>query len=393
MTPQARIQPVAYKHLVHQQAMLNNLVSGTGRQFQTQIQGKTWVIALSPLTANRQFDLEFQLTVDGLPVRIQTSRDLFSGIAMGGAPLTDLLEQLPDDLRLGCASMVTDRLLADLRALLQKDIRLNRISRCEHIADGTPCLSLSFQSQERTSAGLLVVSDQINSLLNTTLGTAPAVLADHIAMPLAVEIGHTVIADVRLQRLATGDIVILDRSWHKNRKHVFLRLTESTGFLSSLNGAQITLERLIKQGLESGMSDDFDDFDDLDDDLDLGDDFDDDDDLGFSEPAAAAPPPQQPQQPPPEPQVAPASAATPQTAPSQPVSHKDVQGLPVKLVFDVGHHELTVGEVGRLGPGYTFELNRDVTSPVTMRANGKPFAECELVSINNQLGARIVRLL
>ena len=384
------IQPFTLKPLPHQQALLNNLVSGSSGQLQSQIQSKPWSVSLSPLTVVRQFDLEFQITIDGLPVRVQISKDLFSDIAMGGTPLPDLLEQLPDDLRLGCATLVSERLLADLRALLQKDIRLNRITRCEHIAEGTPCIGITFQNSERSSQGLLIVTDQVSSLMHSNMGTAPAVLADHLAMPLAVEVGYTVISDTRLQQLANGDIVLLDRSWHKDRKHVFLRMSNTMGFLGSLNDAQITLERMIKLGLEGDMSDDLDDFDDLDDDFDLGDDFDDDDDdLGFDEAPAATPPP------PPEAltEAAPAHQPVAHSPSAQTVDHKDVQGLPVKLVFDVGHHELTVGEMGRLGPGYTFELNRDVSSPVTMKANGKVFAECELVSINNQLGARIVKLL
>ncbi|WP_281645580.1 type III secretion system cytoplasmic ring protein SctQ [Parendozoicomonas sp. Alg238-R29] len=375
------IQPFAYKPLSHQQALLNNLVSGSTGQLQSQINGQPCAVSLTPVTAARQFDLEFQISVDGLPVRIQVTRDLFTDMAIGGSPLSDLLEQLPDDLRIGCATMAIDRLLGDLRALLQKDLRLNRVSRSDHIPEGTPCLGVAFQGQSRISSGLLVINDQINSMINTTLGTAQALPADHLAMPLAVEVGHTMLSDTRLGQLATGDIVLLDRSWYKTGKYVFLRMSESTGFIAEISGSRITL----KQRVENGMSDDFDDFDDLDDDLDLGDDFD--DDLGFSDD-----PPQdtasQPQQMAPQ-QTAPQQAA----APTQHVSHQDIQGLPVKLVFDVGNHELTVGEMGRLGPGYTFELNRNIASPVTMKANGKAFAECELVNINNQIGARITKLL
>ena len=373
------IQPFAYKPLAHQQALLNNLVSSFGGQLQTQINGQPCAVSLEPVTATRQFDLELQISVDGLPVRIQVTRDLFAGMSVGGSPLSDLLEQLPDDLRIGCATMAIERLLGDLRALIQKDLRLNRVSRSDHIPDGTPCLGITFQNQNSTSSGLLVVNDQIHSMIGNALGTAQAMPADHLAMPLAVEVGHTILSDTRLRQLASGDIVLLDRSWYKSGKYVFLRMSESSGFVAEMNSSQVTL----KQRVENGMSDDFDDFDDLD----LGDDFDDDDDFGLSEPEPEV------QQQAPEPQMAPQQQAAPQQAPTQHVSHQDIQGLPVKLVFDVGNHELTVGEMGRLGPGYTFELNRNITSPVTMKANGKAFAECELVNINNQIGARITKLL
>ncbi|MCL6271703.1 type III secretion system cytoplasmic ring protein SctQ [Sansalvadorimonas sp. 2012CJ34-2] len=378
------IRPLTYSQLPHQQVLLNNLVCGLSGQLQTQLGSSTCQISLYPITTTRQFDLQFTLEVDGLPVRIQVSRDLFAEMAVGGSPMADLLEQLPDELRMGCASMVVDRLLGDLRSLIQKDVRLSKISRCEHLPDGTPALGIAIQLGNRTSNGLLILNDQLTTLLHNLATTAePAPPAD-LLMPLPVEVGYTKIADTRLARMSTGDIVLFDRCWHKDRQHVFLRMSASSGFLGRLDGNRITLEQQVKNTMSD---DDFDDFD-LDDDLDLGDDFDDDLDEIPQAQAAPAAQPEAPQQ------AAAAPAQAPQAqAPSQQVTHADIQGLPVKLMFDIGNHEITVGDMGRLSPGYTFELNRDTASPVTMKANGKPFAECELVQINNQLGARIVRLI
>ncbi len=391
----ANIQPLAFKALSHNQTVLNNLVCGTPLQIDSQIHGAPCKVSLHPLQDMPPLDIELQLSVDGLPVRIQVSKALFSNISMGNTPLSELIQQLPDELRLGCANVALERLLADLRAALQRDIRLQRIGRCEHVVEGTPALSVQFHNGEFAIAGVLIVSDQIHNQLLGAASTANNTTADHIAMPLSLEIGHTVIADTRLQQLAAGDIVLMDRCWYQNNKHIFLRLSATDGYLGVMEESCITLKQRIKQGLESGMSDDFDDFDDLDDDFDLGDDFDDDLDMEDSvstvpEPAAA--PVEASVAPAPTPAPEAAQAATPAPMPQQ-VDHRDVQGLPVKLTFDVGQQELTVGDMGHLSPGYAFELNRDLTSPVTMKANGKPFAECELVSINNKLGARIVRLL
>ncbi len=379
----ANIQPFPVKLLDHQQAITNNLVCNRQLKLQSQIHGTPWILSLTPFTHEQPFDFELQLNIDGIPARVQLSRELFRDIAIGSIPLSDLLDQLPDDLRNGCTMMALEHLFADLGSVLQKEVRLQRISHCEHIAQGTSCLGLGFQSGERSVGGLLVMNDQLHNLLQGDMSTAMTPPADGIAMPLSIEVGHTVIADQRLQQLTTGDIVLMDRCWYRDKKHVLLRLSPHNGYLCSLEENKITLKQLTKQSLESGMSDDFDDFDDLDDDLDLGDDFDT-DDYTLDQPVAGtdqnAGPVEQPM-------------STPSSPPPQQADHKDILGLPVKLVFDIGHHELTVGDMGHIGPGYTFELNRDITSPVTMKANGKPFAECELVSINNQLGARIVRLL
>ena len=43
-------------------------------------------------------------------------------------------------------------------------------------------------------------------------------------------------------------------------------------------------------------------------------------------------------------------------------------------------------------PGYVFDLDRPIEQPVQIRANGKLIAQCELVQIDNRLGARITTL-
>ena len=383
------IQPLLLKTLPHQQAMLNNLVCGQSLQLQTHIHGSPCTVSLLPIVDSRQFDIELQLSIDGLPARVQVSRELFASVDMGSTSLADLISQLPDDLRLGCANVALEQLFADLRRLLQRDVRLQRMGMCEHIAEGTPCLGLQFHHGESAVSGVLVTNDQIRhqlqELISHNRGTALTTAADDIAMPLSLEVGYTFMTDVRLQQLASGDIILMDRCWYQDGNQIFLRLSESDGYLGTLDESQITLKQRIKQSLERNMSDDFDDFDD---DLDLGDDYDfdldpEDDQLAqtaFTEEAETSPPAQPP-----------AQADTAQ--PVQQVTQRDIQGLPVKLTFDIGQQELTIGDLGRLGPGYTFELNRDITAPVTMKANGKLFAECELVNVNNQLGARIVRLL
>ena len=399
----ANAQPLLLKNLPHQQAMLNNLVCGRSLQLQSQIHGSPCTVSLLPILDIRLFDIELQISIDGLPVRVQVARELFAPVSMGSVSLADLIAQLPDDLRLGCANIALGRLFADLRSILQRDIRLHRIGICEHISEGTPCLGLQFHNGENRISGLIITNDQfrnqLQELISRDLGsTAITTAADGIAMPLSLEIGYTVIADTRLQQLTTGDIILMDRCWYRDGKRILLRLSESEGYLGTLNEYQITLEQRIKQSLERNMSDDFDDFDD---DFDLDDDFDNDLDNDFVTQAAAAeyeettPPAQTPAQQAAAQPVQQAAQPVQQAAtqPVQQVTPRDIQGLPVKLTFDIGQQELTIGDLGRLGPGYTFELNRDITSPVTMKANGKPFAECELVNINNQLGARIVRLL
>jgi type III secretion protein Q len=71
----------------------------------------------------------------------------------------------------------------------------------------------------------------------------------------------------------------------------------------------------------------------------------------------------------------------------------DHQQLPVELTFDVGQQTITLEQLNALQPGFTFELNQPIATPVTMRANGKIIGECELVNINERLGVRVLGLL
>ncbi|MCY4472762.1 MAG: type III secretion system cytoplasmic ring protein SctQ [Kistimonas sp.] len=407
------VQPLYYPQLRSQQAQLDNLLLGASLRMETRIGEQPCTLSLAPLMEQRSFDFELQLAVDGLPVRVQWGVGVFEGVAVSGEPLSRLMAVLPDTLRLGCVTRALGRLLSDLRSLLQKDVRLERVTSCEPVDEVTPCLAIHCSGPGYNSTGRMVVTEAIRSLLHSHLATVSPPVVDGLSVPMPVEVGCTTLPQTALGQLMTGDVVLMDRAWYSHGGRLLLRVSESKGFLAHMDGSRITLERMITQGLNKVMSDDFDDFDDLDDlgDLDLGDDFDDDDLLGdggmtappaaapaapASAPAAAAPPPAAPAAaaPPPAAAAAPPPAAPARAAaPAQAVSAADVQALPVKLVFDVGVHELTVADMGSLGPGYTFELNRDISSPVIMKANGKPFAACELVSINQRLGARIVKLL
>ncbi|MEZ8037517.1 type III secretion system protein [Vibrio splendidus] len=70
----------------------------------------------------------------------------------------------------------------------------------------------------------------------------------------------------------------------------------------------------------------------------------------------------------------------------------DHQKLPIELTFDVGQQTITLEQLNALQPGFTFELNQPISNPVTMRANGRIIGECELVSINERLGVRVLEL-
>ncbi|WP_257285852.1 type III secretion system cytoplasmic ring protein SctQ [Endozoicomonas sp. SESOKO1] len=70
----------------------------------------------------------------------------------------------------------------------------------------------------------------------------------------------------------------------------------------------------------------------------------------------------------------------------------DLSDIGIDLLFEVGRQQFTAQEVQSLQPGHVFELDRPIEQPVKVRAGGKLIAECQLVQINNRLGARITRI-
>ena len=70
----------------------------------------------------------------------------------------------------------------------------------------------------------------------------------------------------------------------------------------------------------------------------------------------------------------------------------DLSDIEIDLLFEIGRQQFNAREVESLQPGHVFELDRPIEQPVRVRAGGKLIAECQLVQINNRLGARITRI-
>lgn len=71
----------------------------------------------------------------------------------------------------------------------------------------------------------------------------------------------------------------------------------------------------------------------------------------------------------------------------------DLSDIEIDLLFEVGRQQFSAQEVQALQAGHVFELDRPIEQPVRVRAGGKLIAECQLVQINNRLGARITRII
>jgi type III secretion protein Q len=70
----------------------------------------------------------------------------------------------------------------------------------------------------------------------------------------------------------------------------------------------------------------------------------------------------------------------------------DLDDLPVRLVFEAGRVELSLGELQRLAPGALVPLGRPPGEPLDIMANGRRLGRGALVQIGDSLGVRIVSL-
>ncbi|MDR6536941.1 type III secretion system cytoplasmic ring protein SctQ [Variovorax soli] len=69
-----------------------------------------------------------------------------------------------------------------------------------------------------------------------------------------------------------------------------------------------------------------------------------------------------------------------------------LDGVPIRLTFDLGDREIALAELRTLQPGYLFNLGRDPRGSVNIRANGRLVGEGELVDIEGRIGVCVLRL-
>jgi type III secretion protein Q len=67
-----------------------------------------------------------------------------------------------------------------------------------------------------------------------------------------------------------------------------------------------------------------------------------------------------------------------------------IDDVPVRLTFDLGEREISLGDLRTLQPGYLFNLGRDPRSTVSIRANGRLIGDGELVDIEGRVGVSVL---
>ncbi len=162
---------------------------------------------------------------------------------------------------------------------------------------------------------------------------------DDVPVRLSLDVGWTDLSFATFRQLEKRDLILLDDCWVVPDGRIFLRAGRQVGLPAEIEGARI----VITGQLEEIMYDDADD------------DQDDDND-------------------------------------NESETEKTLDGIQMRISFDLGQRSMTLGELRKLSPGYVFELGRPVRSAVNIRANGKLIGEGELVDVDGQIAVSILNL-
>jgi type III secretion protein Q len=160
---------------------------------------------------------------------------------------------------------------------------------------------------------------------------------DDVSVRLYLDVGWTNLSFATFRQLEKRDLILLDECWIAPGSRIFLRAGRQVGLPAEIEESRI----VITGELGEIMYDDA---------------HDDQDDDNESE------------------------------------NEKTLDGIQMRVSFDLGQRSMTLGELRQLSPGYVFELGRPVRSAVNIRANGKLIGEGELVDVDGQMAVSILNL-
>lgn len=190
-----------------------------------------------------------------------------------------------------------------------------------------------------------------------------------LPVPLRFSVGWVDLPASTLAGAEPRDVLLLDECWLREPDRLTVTVGGGLGFDCRLDGTRLVVTDPWRKVMADPEDDDIHD-DDLDDDLD--DEEEDEDEVDEDH------------------EVDDDAADEPQTR--SPVGKASLGDLPVRLTFDLGERVVPLDELEAITAGYTFDLGRELRRSVTIRANGRPIGEGELVDIDGRVGVSILSL-
>ena len=324
--------PLELESLSPLRVTLGRLLSSRKASFQASWHDRPLELAINPEQPENLPPWQLSLEINGQPLEVFISNKFLDHL------LPDQMNhkaagRLPEDLLLAAL----EHSLTPLLQMFSQSIGLSIV-----FTEFEPTDVSMIQSTLALDVSVDGVKTQIQLELNDlVLGIINAFPAHLTArMPdipfwASLELGRTRLPLSDLERLENGDVVFLDQ--HVSGQQLILRVNRQLAFLGEASGTQVTIKQRLQAMDEQ------------------------------------------------------AEQQTPQDN-SQESSSVDLNDLPVDLMFEVGQQQMSAAELQGIQPGYIFELDRPIEQPVKIRANGKFIGECQLVQIENRLGALVTRL-
>lgn len=258
------------------------------------------------------------------------------------------LPEIPADMQAATLEAALAELLARLESLGRGAARIVATS----VGQAPAALPHAFAWRLDAAAGAQAIAGMLRTdslgllLLAGLVAGLPAqdgpLTTDDIALQLYLDIGYATLETEELQRLAPGDVLLMQRSFLAAERVLWLQAPGAGGLHVQL-----------------------------------------------PVPAGAA---------------ADATPHAPSLTVVQPWTHSmpaldtplseaaDLLAIPVRLSFDLGEISLTLAELRALQPGQSIRLGHPVASAVRIRANGALIGEGELVEIDGHLGVALRQL-
>lgn len=318
-----------------EQMLLQKLLFARNKELSVNIVDKPWQVSLD-FEQEISADIEFVFEVNGKPLSLYCLQKVVDDLMPANLDCQHLLK-LPPALMQAALKVELEPIITSVSQLTGYAIQLKGLTAIKQPPKSYIAMILSAGEQTLYCylSGLDALSD-----LSARLPQVDNDIYVDVPVFVGIELGVSKITHEEYQTLETGDIVFIQK--HVSGNQVILRLHKDITFVCEMQqDNQIT----VKYRTEAGMD-------------------------NYEEQE------QEVQQ-------------TSQEAEGM----VSLAELDIELLFEIGTQTLSLEDLQSIEPGYVFELDRPLEQPVRVRANGKVIAECQLVQVNNRLGARITRII
>ena len=333
-------EPIKFPAVTPSQLHLHKILCSRQNQFTFPLGNLPCRLMISPSEPAPTPEYSLSLQVNNQPVQFYVGRGFINQLLH--KPLNDkALSKLPDELFKAAMVQALNPLLDVMRAVLSSPVDF---------------ISLEPEEPDVLHSGLtiqLTVNELSHTLLvnpNPMIMELITHLPPHIPdttpdIPIWAELilGRSILSRLEISTLSTGDIVFLQQ--HVTEQQMMVRATRYTAFVGETENNQVT----IRQRMEL---------------------------MDEQHPEAQEY----------------SEHSEQRQEQDQHQGGIDLAELSVELLFEIGRQQFTAAEIQSMQEGYIFDLERPIEQPVHIRANGKIIAECQLVQIDNRLGARITNL-